>query len=278
MLFALLLAPVLAGCLNKPQADGTPAPTGSDGSPPTSGGPGPTSGPGGNVTIPQIRWENCTGMIGTFEAPRDRARDLIPAAFYLTGETPATASFRFYAIQCPRTTIADQVLENEGRFEVYAEVGAANETWSDRGIQLYNLDFLTTSPELAAATALLGAPSKTATLTRETETTDAGAGLERWKFAAEGLVVEVEYPIGGQPLGGFEGVIHHWHDAVDGFRRVEIQGVERNDLINEHGGVLRLEGSSRVGSLFADSCCIAWAGQTFSTLTELWTGNETIFR
>lgn len=278
----LFLAGGLAGCLDASDE----ACTGSECDPqPSNGGAGSNgqtpTGPSdiANATFPQIRWEECTGVIGLFEVLREDATRVIPAAFQPIGFTARTATVEFKAVQCKRVTTTNEIFQDQAFLRIAAGVVPVNESWPRGDASRYALDLVTTLPALSDAAAVLGALALAAELSRTSIETPAGSVLEQWKFQGDDFSVEFEYADSGQtrPLPSFDPV--YWYENPGHFRA--IQGMEVYTLdgaLIEEGGLFRASGDLNVSPILRQSCCLEWGGTSIPQFSDTWQGNSTVYR
>ncbi len=269
---------ILAGCIGGgPEQDcqaydcpTTPSPSEN----PTTE-PGPPDGEP-NATL-QVRWEECEGAFGEFQAARGSAEELVPAGFEVRGMTSRTATARFFALDCPRFANSSVVLPQVAFLELMVEVKPLNDSWPSTGLDWLVVELMTTSPEVGTALARIGAHNKTGSFNRVTTPSPAGPQLEQWRFEASDIMFEFEYAVRGERIDGSSASQIHWYETGRSLRRIAQESQYDYDTFIVQGGTLRLSGSGRAAALAPAPCCAEWSGSALLQHNDVWTGNETAY-
>jgi hypothetical protein len=109
-----------------------------------------------------MRLADCRGLIATLDLPYDRVATAVPPAFEPWEFVPGTAVVGFWALECPRTVLADAILENYREVAVLAAVFPVNRSWEAGGFSFYVLDHLVSHGEAAKALNQWGFPAEKA--------------------------------------------------------------------------------------------------------------------
>lgn len=252
-----LLGSVLAGCLGPKSTPGSPS-----GTPSTSPSNGPTP-------PPAFRLENCTGVVGIFEAPYTTTKDVVPGGLAPVGLTPVTVGILFEASQCERIVSPHRVYPDAGVLQILVDVIPSDKSWTEPNvINRYALDMLTTNPELAAEFRETGVANQAAEFQSSVVSSGLGPTVRSWKYTSPNMTVEVEYEWQGSPAGGFHDKFHHWFGSRPLHRVEQDQNLRYDQGV--WGGVLRIRGSSQSTQAFG-ACCEAWFGQGVAVDNEVWT-------
>ncbi len=268
----LVAATTASGCL-------TAAPTASEGADPGPVPPDVATSQDETAPAPgaprEIRWESCRGLVGTFEAPAELARGLVPPEFRHGGLTAETRSFLFEAVQCERFATDARVLPDAGYFHLLARVAPRDASWAEPGVAShYSVLLLGAGADVASALALVGAPAEAADLAQSSHEAPAAADLHSWSYAAAGHNLQLEYATSDQPAADRDHRVHHWYAAPDGFRRVDATKDYGVDGLASEAGVLRAAGDDGLVQLQEST---PWVGQAYAHLDEAWSAHDTLF-
>lgn len=225
-----------------------------------------------------IRWQNCTGVVGSFEAPRGQVDAVVPASFAVRGASLLTAALLFEAVLCARASSDHRVIERTGFFHLLVRVRPLNETWSAEVPSFFVVDLLETgAPGDPSLVSELGLSVRQVVLNRSDPSLLGQGEAHAWRYRGPGDAIDVEFLSRGGRANGDEGLVHYWHQTPGGLLRIDNEkGYEYDDVVIE-GGLLRLESKGPGAAVLPGGCCTAWAGQAYGFDAETWVRSKQVF-
>lgn len=250
----LILGSALSGCAGKTSNGPGQSPTdgtGTGSSPSTSPtGTGRPPGDPPNVTLPNLRFEECWGAMPTLDVPSERVNPLIPSDFEPDGPVPATGRSHIQATVCPRVVLPDETRHDVAILWSYVRVQPANDSWENQTLSHFTFDLLVSDDAVADALAAAGTTAEIADF--ESAVTPLGneAFQATWTFSNERVTYTLTFQRSGlDPTTSDTYVTHAWHGTGPYFRVDVDKSFADYGPLSYDAGVVEVSGDSSYADL-----------------------------